>query len=337
LFHLIQDDIDNSKTNSVDGAAFLHKMGLEEFLIQKYDNMQTIKGQRKAREIGGWKGGNEESFIKSVKDLGGAVSFEEQNDFNGAKMLITRITTVPISKSTTAPISYTKGINNSNGNHAETIAETSVMKLTWHQLQHRLVDSNLIPSALSKTAKPTTIAKVNENGSILILTPNETIIDPLNNAINSITNPSSNENLSENGLPTFMHVTSSDSMCHTDANNRTDETIAAYCKDVTCMHHEKDVDDELFLSLGEDASKDKDRGRGGCKMLWFAAMHESDDLCKFATSGQHAYNVDYSIALNSALKNAHDSLQPVLLLGRLGMENENSTEPKKRPVTILNQ
>ena len=46
-------------------------------------------------------------------------------------------------------------------------------------------------------------------------------------------------------------------------------------------------------------------------MLWFAAMHESDDLCKFATTGQHAYNVDYSIALNSALKNAHDSLQDV--------------------------
>jgi hypothetical protein len=124
-----------------------------------------------------------------------------------------------------------------------------------------------------------------------------------------------------------MHVPSSDSMCHTDANNRTDKTIAAYCKDITCMHHEKDVDDKLFVSLGEDASKEEDRG--GCKMLWFAAMHESDDQCKFATSGQHAYNVDYSIALNSALKNAHDSLQPVLLLGRLGMENENSTEPKK--------
>jgi hypothetical protein len=185
------------------------------------------------------------------------------------------------------------------------------------------------PLPLPTTAKPTTIAKDNEDGSLLSLTLNEIIIDPLNNAINSITNtnPSSNENLSENGLPTFNHFPSSDSMCHTDANNRTDETIAAYCKDVTCMHHEKDVDDELFVSLGEDASKEE--YRGGCKMLWFAAMHESDNLCKFAATGQHAYNVDYSIALNSALKNAHDSLQPVLLLGRLGTENENSTEPKK--------
>ena len=56
---------------------------------------------------------------------------------------------------------------------------------------------------------------------------------------------------------------------------------------------------------------------------------ESDELCKAAARGQHVYNVDYSIALNSALMNARDSLQPVLLLLRLGMENENSTEPKK--------
>ena len=44
-------------------------------------------------------------------------------------------------------------------------------------------------------------------------------------------------------------------MCHPDANNTTDENTAAFCKDVTCMHHEKDVDNELFVSLGEDASK----------------------------------------------------------------------------------
>ena len=182
------------------------------------------------------------------------------------------------------------------------------------------------PLPLPTTAKPT-IAKDDDDGSILRLTPNETIIDPLNNTIDSVTNPSSDENLSENGLPTFNYDPSSDSMCHPDANNTTDENTAAFCKDVTCMHHEKDVDDKLFVSLGEDASMDEDRE--GCKMLWFAAMHESDELCKAAARGQHAYNVDYSIALNSALTNAHDSLQPVLLLGRLGMENENSTEPKK--------
>jgi hypothetical protein len=43
------------------------------------------------------------------------------------------------------------------------------------------------PLPLPTTAKPTTIAKDNENGSLLSLTPNETIIDPLNNTINSIT------------------------------------------------------------------------------------------------------------------------------------------------------
>jgi hypothetical protein len=128
-------------------------------------------------------------------------------------------------------------------------------------------------------------------------------------------------------FPSFKHVPSSDSMCHPDqdANNRTDETIAAYCENVNCMHHEKDVDDELLVSLGEDAIEEDS---GGCKMLWFAALHESDKLCDTA-SGHHAYSVDYSVALNSALKNAHDSLQPVLLVGRFGMDNENSNEPRK--------
>ena len=116
-------------------------------------------------------------------------------------------------------------------------------------------------------------------------------------------------------------------MCHPDqdANNKTDETIAANCENVNCMHHKKDVDDELFVSLGEDAIEEDS---GGCKMLWFAALHESDKLCDTA-SGHHAYSVDYSVALNSALKNAHDSLQPVLLVGRFGMDNENSNEPRK--------
>jgi hypothetical protein len=126
-------------------------------------------------------------------------------------------------------------------------------------------------------------------------------------------------------FPSFKHVPSSDSMCNPDANNRTNETITAYCENVNCMHHEKDVDDELLVSLREDASEEDNEG---CKMLWFAAVHESDKLCDTA-SGHHAYSVDYSVALNSALKNAHDSLQPVLLVGRFGMENENSTEPKK--------
>ena len=156
LFHLIHNDIDNSDTNSVDGAAFLHKMGVADFLIQKYDKMQTNKGQREAMELGGWKGGNEENFIKSVKELGNTASFEQQNDFNGAKALITKTTTVPTSKSTTAPITVAhEKIHDGDGKRAETITETSVTKLTWQQLQHRLISGNLLPSAipLERTAR----------------------------------------------------------------------------------------------------------------------------------------------------------------------------------------
>ena len=65
------------------------------------------------------------------------------------------------------------------------------------------------PLPLPTTAK-TTFAK--DDNYLLSLTPNETIIDPLNNTINSVTNASSDKNLSENGLPTFKNVASSDSI-----------------------------------------------------------------------------------------------------------------------------
>jgi len=49
-------------------------------------------------------------------------------------------------------------------------------------------------------------------------------------------------------------------MCHPDANNRANnETTTAYCENVNCMHHEKDADNELLVSLiGEDASSEED-------------------------------------------------------------------------------
>jgi len=126
-------------------------------------------------------------------------------------------------------------------------------------------------------------------------------------------------------LPSFKKLPSSDSKCRLDKNNKTSETIFAYCESTSCMQHNKDVDGELYISPKSYTSKS---GSEGCKMLWFAAMHESDGLCD-TSKGEHLYNVDYSVALNSALSNAHDSLQPILLLGRLANENENSTEHKK--------
>ena len=92
------------------------------------------------------------------------------------------------------------------------------------------------------------------------------------------------------------------------------------------MEHAKDADKEI-LYLSSQNNTTNDINFKECKMLWFAAMHESEQLCEEGSF--HKHNTDYSVALNSALKNAYDSLQPVLVLGRYGMTNENSTDHKK--------
>ena len=101
------------------------------------------------------------------------------------------------------------------------------------------------------------------------------------------------------------------------------------------MYHKVDVEEKLLIisesdgttnhhhsNVDEDGHDDKDQG--GCKMLWFAAMHES-------TCGKesHSYALYYSVALQSALENARDTLEPILILGRYGLLNENSTESTK--------
>ena len=54
-----------------------------------------------------------------------------------------------------------------------------------------------------------------------------------------------------------------------------------------------------------------------CKILWFAGMHEGPG--SYTREGTGYQNM-YAAALNSAIINAPDSLQPVLMLGRLDME-----------------
>ena len=135
-----------------------------------------------------------------------------------------------------------------------------------------------------------------------------------------------------------------DSMCN--VNHDDHETLISYCepkKGHGCMNHEVDVKEKLlFLSdsdsnhhhhnVDEDGNDDKDQG--GCKMLWFAAMHES--TCgkdprrrEESVEDSHPYALDYSVALESALENARDTLEPILILGRYGLLNENSTESTK--------
>lgn len=56
-------------------------------------------------------------------------------------------------------------------------------------------------------------------------------------------------------------------------------------------------------------------------MLWFAGFHE-ENTCNEKGTG---YKNMYSAALNSAILNAGESLQPVLMLGRLGLDDASNT------------
>ena len=131
-------------------------------------------------------------------------------------------------------------------------------------------------------------------------------------------------------LPTFSNFPSPTSLCHPNANNATHAKLKSYCNITNCMQHKKE---DLFLAVGDSHNltrQNDDTAEKGCKMLWFSAMHESEEECRIDGNGKsHSYFVDYSVALNSALANARDTLQPVLMLGRYGMTYENSTEPKK--------
>lgn len=63
-----------------------------------------------------------------------------------------------------------------------------------------------------------------------------------------------------------------------------------------------------------------------CKMLWFAGMHEGPGSCTKEGTG---YQNMYAAALNSAILNAGDSLQPVLILGRLDLDTPDDDKLSK--------
>lgn len=148
-------------------------------------------------------------------------------------------------------------------------------------------------------------------------------------------------------FPTFHSLPPTKSMCRPDSINNT-HAVISFCSTVEqppCMQHQKYADKELQVVLPSEIKEIDEEHRNNsnirsttyqttneeeCKMLWFAAMHESDWLCnKMAENNQHRYNIDYSVALNSMLEHAYDVFQPVLILGRYGMVNENSIVPTK--------
>lgn len=121
-------------------------------------------------------------------------------------------------------------------------------------------------------------------------------------------------------LPRFEYEPFSSSQCHFNSSEHNE--TSKLCKRVNCLTHT--VDDMMTSSKGKF---DNDTESPPCKMLWFSAIHDSDSGC--AGSAKHSYKKHYSTALESALINAKDTLQPVLVLGRFGLDNENSTDHKR--------
>jgi len=135
------------------------------------------------------------------------------------------------------------------------------------------------------------------------------------------------ETIQQVTLPIYNSKPNSGSMCHPDNSNGTDlDLVTSHCRKRRCMQHSKDVDENLLDLLSFQGVDVTSGGKEGCKMLWFAAMHETEGMCD---GRGHTYSVDYSVALNSFLANAKDVLQPVLILGRYGTKYENSTDPSK--------
>lgn len=106
------------------------------------------------------------------------------------------------------------------------------------------------------------------------------------------------------------------------------DKIISFCTDSivnptvpVCMKHDVEVSPTRESNL-ESAIDEFSL----CKTLWFAGFHEGQSACTPGTEGGFGYAVDYSAALSSAIANAGEALQPVLMLGRFGLENENSGE-----------
>jgi hypothetical protein len=116
-----------------------------------------------------------------------------------------------------------------------------------------------------------------------------------------------------------------------------EESIAQFCtanfSQSRCQDHNLALESLVFKEEINDDNIHK------CKTLWFAGFHEGKDFTSNSNGGNgnsscttdedDQYVKFYAAALDSALKNAKDVLQPVLILGRYGLSNENSTDLSK--------
>jgi hypothetical protein len=119
-------------------------------------------------------------------------------------------------------------------------------------------------------------------------------------------------------LPDFSPVPSFGSNCQTNAS-----VIRHYCvrrNPTKCLMHKNEPLLPTRGNIHQNLSDVNGDTNIECKTLWFSGIHELNSC---------GYKRFYASALNSALLNARDIFQPVIMIGRNGLPNQNSTEKTK--------
>lgn len=124
------------------GSALRHKMDLASFLLEKFDHQ---KGEEEAKKVG-WKGGNEENFIKMVREIeydGGSKGADKLTNADHVKM-------IPPSDKVETKVDATKDKPRSpKGEKVPT--KLDLPPKDWQQLQETLIKSNLLPKPIPLT------------------------------------------------------------------------------------------------------------------------------------------------------------------------------------------
>ena len=150
--------------SSPGGAALRHKMGLAQFLLQKYEQDATAKkGDVQDAMQMGWKGGDEENFIRMVEEARqGAAAAVTTTPVMNETTAITSTTATTATSTTKATTStgdydYNYDYNDDTGKtkNATTQEEdeyaATLPRLNWQQLQHILLEEKLLPPPIPPT------------------------------------------------------------------------------------------------------------------------------------------------------------------------------------------
>jgi hypothetical protein len=132
-------------------------MDLAKFLIQRHEREQQEQGKLEAQAQGAWRGGNEENFVKMVKELSEGKMADEiqktnnepdvnkgesKNDENGVPPL-------DMPKEANKELVVNEGEPKKGGPPKEWEYLQNIM--SWQALQHVLLDNNLLPKPIAQT------------------------------------------------------------------------------------------------------------------------------------------------------------------------------------------